>query len=88
MKLNKNEKEAIISDNSSINEVSVDAENMGLLMTFISSQLYSNPEQSFVRETISNAWDSHVESGNNDPVILELGEDTEGKFYCLSLIHI
>lgn len=82
MKLSKNEQEAIVTGNANLNEVSIDEENIGLLMTFISSQLYSNPIPSFIRETISNAWDSHVEANNSDPVILELGENTEGKYYC------
>lgn len=66
---------AITGDYKS-NDVGIDAKNMNFITTILTSNLYSHPIQSFFREIVSNAWDSHVEAGNADtPIIIRMRKD-------------
>ena len=67
------------------NKVSIDPRNLQHIITILSSNLYSNPEESFLRETISNAIDSHKEAGSDEPVMLILRNNEADNNYTIAI---
>lgn len=61
----------VIGDDITEFKTGIDPKNLEFITTLLSSNLYSHPEESFIRETVSNAYDSHIEAENNDdPIII------------------
>jgi hypothetical protein len=71
MILENNKTDVIVTGDVQENNVRVDMKNLDHVIMLLSSNLYSNPEESFLRETISNGIDSTIEANNNEPVILK-----------------
>lgn len=52
------------------NKVGIDIKNIDFITSLLTSNLYSNPVESFLRESVSNAYDSHVEADTKQHIIL------------------
>ncbi len=53
----------------------IDAEDLSWILQILSTNLYSDPIGSLIREYSSNAWDANIEAGNKDKPI-EVGIQT------------
>jgi hypothetical protein len=66
------------------NRVGIDKANIDFITTLLTSNLYSKPFESFLRETIANAYDSHLEAGTDKNIIL-LFEGKDEYSYTVSI---
>ena len=65
------------------NRVGIDVENLGFITSLLTSNLYSNPVESFLRESVSNAYDSHVEAGTDENILLLIQNNEDQKTYTI-----
>ena len=75
MIINRDESEVAVLGEVQKYKVGIDERNINHIVTILSSNLYSYPMISFLRETVSNAVDSHVEAGVNEPIIITRTKD-------------
>ena len=59
-------------------EMTLDMDSSQFIMQILSKNLYSDPIGSIVRETVSNALDSHRRAGIDTPVIVSLKQLSSG----------
>ena len=66
------------------NRVGIDKSNLDFITTLLTSNLYSKPLESFLRETVANAYDSHMEAGTDEHILL-LIQDSGCNTYTISV---
>lgn len=60
--------------------MTLDSESTHVLMQMLSKNLYSDPVGSTVRETVSNALDSHRRIGSKEPILVKLDKSIRNTF--------
>lgn len=66
----------------------IDAEDLSWILQILSTNLYSDPIGSLIREYSSNAWDANIEAGNKDKPIevgLQTSKDQGSYWYVTDL---
>jgi hypothetical protein len=79
----KQQTEAIIEQNGEFQEsikMSLDMDSAQVLMQILSKNLYSEPIGSTIRETVSNALDSHRKANVTEPVIVTCKPNKDGNY--------
>ena len=68
--------------------VGIDKSNIDFITTLLTSNLYSKPLESFLRETIANAYDSHIEAGTDEHILLLIEDVAYREYYSSSTYRI
>ena len=71
------QKSEVYTKDVTSNKVGIDASNVNFITQLLTSNLYSNPLESFLRETIANGIDSNKEAGSSIPVLLYIEQGEE-----------
>lgn len=74
------ENEAICLGQVQENKVDIDRENIDFIASLLTTNLYSAPLESFLRETISNGEDAQKEAGVEDPLLMIITPDGDSNF--------
>lgn len=61
-------------------DMSIEKENMNFVFDLMFSQMYRAPISSVIREIVSNCFDSHIEAGVTDAVVVEVAKDEGGEY--------
>lgn len=62
-----------------VKSVGIDTSNINKAIFMLTHKLYSNPLESFLREIVSNGWDSHVVANKKDePVVITIEPNIDG----------
>ena len=78
MIINQEQSNAVVTGEIKNNRVSIDVNNINFITNLLTSSLYSFPIESFLRETVANAWDSQVEAGNvNTPILIKISSQNK-----------
>lgn len=78
MIINQEQSNAVVTGEIKNNRVGIDVNNINFITNLLTSSLYSFPIESFLRETVANAWDSQVEAGNvNTPILIKISSLNE-----------
>lgn len=83
MKVNTALSDTEVADGIESTDFEMDKENTSMMFTLLSDKMYSNKIGSIVREVTSNCFDSHIEAGVDQPVVIRFiktknNEDSEG----------
>jgi HSP90 family molecular chaperone len=86
MIINRDESEVAVLGEVQKHKVGIDERNINHIVTILSSNLYSHPMQSFLRETVANAIDSHLEAGVDEPIIITItDQDLSIRDFCTGI---
>ena len=62
-----------------VKSIGIDTSNINKAIFMLTHKLYSNPLESFLREIVSNGWDSHVVANKKDePVVITIEHNVDG----------
>lgn len=70
------ERESNVFGYSQQSNITISESSMDYIIELLSSNLYTEPINSFLRENISNAWDANVENNKTDePILVDINEE-------------